>query len=178
MVKAAWKHSKTWRPRRASVSPTLVRYSGQENHSKLRNTYIMYFTTKIGLLFSYLVNTCISHRGWNEVVKCGESLLYMKQERFKYLTTVRDHICLTCFTRQNLEQCWTAELWPAAGETEGPPAQGQGGGMLLWGHDCPQHPHGYETPGTGRRVPAHRQVSGATNFSFGLLCWAVLRCYK
>lgn len=110
MVKAAWKHSKTWRPRRASVSPTLVRYSGQDNHSKLRNAYIMYFTTKIGLLFSYLVNTCISHRGWNEVVECGESLLHMKQERFKHVTTVRDHICicLTCFPRQNLEQCWRA----------------------------------------------------------------------
>ena len=71
-------------------------------------------------------------------------------------------LVIWCFSRQNLEQCWTAELRPAAGETEGPPAQGQGGGMFLWRHDRPQHPHGHETPGTGGRVPAHRQVSGAT----------------
>lgn len=84
--------------------------------------------------------------------------------------TVTDHVWVWLFPRQNLEQCWRAELWPATGETEGPPAQGQGGGMFLWGHDRPQHPHGHETPGTGRRVPTHWQVSGAIKLiSFVLL---------
>lgn len=72
------------------------------------------------------------------------------------------------FSRQNLEQCWRAELWPAAGETEGPPTQGKGSGLFLWRHDCPQHPHGHETSGIGRRVSTHWQVSGAITLIFFL----------
>lgn len=37
MVKVGWKRSRTWQPRRASVLPTLVRYSGQDNHRELSN---------------------------------------------------------------------------------------------------------------------------------------------
>lgn len=74
------------------------------------------------------------------------------------------------FPRQNLEQRWRAQLRPPAGEAEGPSAQGQGGGVFLRGHDCPQHPHGHETPGPGRGVPPHRQVSGAA--------WSVLHLQR
>lgn len=81
-------------------------------------------------------------------------------------------ICLMCFPRQNLEQCRRAELWPAARETEGPPAQGQGGGVLLWGYDCPQHPHGYETPSFGGRFSPHRQVSLFLN----IMLWTFALC--
>lgn len=102
----------------------------------------------------------------------------MKQQRcISHLSQAMFVFVWHVFLRQNLEQCWRAELWSAAGETEGPPAQGQGGGMFLWRHDCPQYPHGHETPGIGRRVPTHRQVSGATKFTYTVLCWAVVYCH-
>lgn len=37
MVKVGWRRSRTWQPRRASVSPTLVRDLCQDNRSKLNN---------------------------------------------------------------------------------------------------------------------------------------------
>lgn len=120
----------------------------------------MYLTTKISLFSSHHLNIL-------EISVAPEA-----REAFSHVITVGGHICIcpTCFLRKNLEQCWRAELWPAAGETEGPPAQGPGGGMLLWGDDCPQHPHGDEAPGTGGRVPAHRQVSGG----FMSLCFVAV----